>query len=138
LIKKKEVDEKEATVQAQEITENIIKQLAAKESSENNATPTPTNADIRKQIEEDEPEWAGEQEMLIGFKKMAIQKDFVERGIADRLAHRFIKHKNPVLQQYGRQFGETHFVWTEEGQRAYNDQGFELFAEDLGLNAAFL
>ena len=67
---------------------------------------------------------------------MHIQKDFVERGIADRLAQRFIKHKNPILQQYGRQFAETHFAWSEEGQKAYNEQGFELFAEDLGINGA--
>jgi len=134
LIKKNEVDEKEATVQAQEITDNIIKQLAAKETANN--TNTPINSDIRQNIAEDEPEWAGEEEMLRGFKKMALQKDFVERGIADRLAQRFIKHKNPVLQQYGRQFGETHFAWSEEGQKVYNDQGFELFAEDLGLGGA--
>jgi len=134
LIKKKEVDEKEANIQAQEITDNIIRQLAAKENSNDNNTPIDTN--IRKQIEEDEPEWNGEKEMLIGFKKMALQKDFVERGIADRLAQRFIKHKNPVLQQYGRQFGETHFAWSEEGQKAYNEQGFELFAEDLGIGGA--
>jgi len=134
LIKKKEVDEKEANIQAQEITDNIIKQLAAKEAANDD---TPLNpADIRQQIADEEPEWAGEEEMIRGFKKMYIQKDFVERGIADRLAQRFIKHKNPVLQQYGRQFGETHFVWTEEGQKAYNDQGFDLFAEDLGISGA--
>jgi len=133
LIKKKETDEKEANIQAQEITDNIIKQLAAKEAANDN---TPIDTNIRQQIAEDEPEWAGEEEMLRGFKKMAIQKDFVERGIADRLAQRFIKHKNPVLQQYGRQFGETHFVWTEEGQKAYNDEGYNLFAEDLGLTGA--
>jgi len=134
LIKKKELDEKEATAQAQEITDNIIKQLAASEKV--NTENVPINAEIRKKIAEDEPEWAGEEQMLRGLKKMHIQKDFVERGIADRLAQRFIKHKNPILQQYGRQFGETHFAWSEEGQKAYNEQGFELFAEDLGLNSA--
>jgi len=134
LIKKKELDEKEATAQAQEITDNIIKQLAASEKV--NTENVPINAEIRKKIAEDEPEWAGEEQMLRGLKKMHIQKDFVERGIADRLAQRFIKHKNPVLQQYGRQFGETHFAWTEEGQKAYNEQGFQLFAEDLGLGGA--
>jgi len=134
LIKKKEVDEQEATAQAQEITDNIIKQLAASENSGNNNAPI--NTDIRQQIAEDEPEWASEEAMIKGLKKMHLQKDFVERGIADRLAQRFIKHKNPVLQQYGRQFGETHFAWTEEGQKAYNEQGFQLFAEDLGLGGA--
>ncbi|ORX56080.1 hypothetical protein BCR36DRAFT_581225 [Piromyces finnis] len=134
LIEKKEVDENEANIQAQEITDNIIKQLAAKEESNDN---TPIDPNIRQQIAEDEPKWKGEEEMIRGFKKMYIQKDFVERGIADRLAQRFLKHKNPVLQQYGRQFGETHFAWSEEGQKAYNDnQGFELFAQDLGLTGA--
>ena len=33
---------------------------------------------------------------------MYIQKDFVERGISDRFFQCFNKHKNPILQQYGR------------------------------------
>ncbi|KAG4093290.1 hypothetical protein H8356DRAFT_1000417 [Neocallimastix lanati (nom. inval.)] len=135
LIKKKEVTEEEANAQAQEITDKIIKQLAAKEKASDENRPIDSE-EVRKQIAEDEPEWAGEEQMLKGLKKMHIQKDFVERGIADRLAQRFIKHKNPILQQYGRQFAETHFAWSEEGQKAYNEQGFELFAEDLGINGA--
>lgn len=135
LFKKKEEDEKEAQLQAQEITDRLIQQLAASEKATSNNSAI--DAEIsREQIIEEEPEWAGEEEMIVGFKKMAIQKEFVERGYADRLGKRFLQHKNPVLQQYGKQFAETAFAWSEEGQKAYNEHGYELFAEDLGIGGA--